>query len=87
MAHGLYATLPAYRQDVPASLAKLPESCVASMRSELLDLGYPDDWEIIWGEIHAYLVDGSRLGTGKAATVEAVRAEIQNTFRRLSVAT
>merc|ERR1712060_534216 len=79
MAHGLYATNPAYKSDVRACLAQLSADCCAVMRQKLLDFGYVDDAEIIADEFHAYTVDGSGLGGGSGAS--EVQSQLQAIFR------
>jgi len=77
MAHGLYATNATYRRRVQYHLESLTQQQTAAMRRRLLDMGYPDDEDILSDEFQAYMAGGDELCNG----VSAVRADIQQTFR------
>lgn len=78
MAHGLYATCQAYRQQVQVALAMVSVHDRAVMRTKLLEMGYCEDEEILEDEMQAYMAGGADIG-GDACI--HIREKVESIFK------
>merc|ERR1712032_655218 len=67
-AHGLYEMVPDYRMDVDEVLDTISPRLMEKMKLYLMDHQYANVERILRDEVHAYLLDGSRLGCSPSET-------------------
>jgi len=82
LAHGLYATRALYKAAVTAVLDGLTAQEVDALRERLLSMGYVDDPEIIFDEIHAYFCEGDDLGCRRPDVLRGIEAAYEEALKR-----